>query len=88
MLEGDTDIGDRVLDEAVAESVTLLLGFCSENLLEEKKLGLEFLKHGELGGTGGLGSLAGLYAWKEARLDGVMGDLGGTGDEEDEHVER
>ena len=60
MLDGDTDIGDRVLDEAVAESVTLLLGFCSENLLEEKKLGLEFLKQGEFGGTGGLGSFAGL----------------------------
>ena len=60
VLDGETDIGDNVLDEAVAESVTLLLGFCSENLLEEKKLGLEFLKQGEFGGTGGLGSLAGL----------------------------
>ena len=60
VLEGDTDIGDRVLDEAVAVSEHLLLAFCSENLREEKKLGFEFLKHGEFGGTGGFGSLAGL----------------------------
>ena len=33
---------------------------CSENRRAEKKLGFEFLKHGEFGGTGGLGSLAGL----------------------------
>ena len=40
--------------------VTDLQPLCSENLLAEKKLGFEFLKQGELGGTGGRGSLAGL----------------------------
>ena len=34
---------------------------CSEKRRADKKLGLEFLKHGELGGTGGLGSFAGLF---------------------------
>ena len=57
--EGDTECGDSVLELTVSE-VTDLQPLCSENLLAEKKLGFEFLKQGELGGTGGLGSLAGL----------------------------
>ena len=57
--EGDTECGDSVLELTVSE-VTDLQPLCSENLLAEKKLGFEFLKQGELGGTGGRGSLAGL----------------------------
>ena len=57
LCEGDTDIGDKVLEAAVS---VILLEVCSEKRLAEKKLGFEFLKQGELGGTGGLGSLAGL----------------------------
>ena len=57
--EGDTECGDSVLELTVSE-VTALQPLCSENLLAEKKLGFEFLKQGELGGTGGRGSLAGL----------------------------
>ena len=57
LCDGDTDIGDKVLDAAVSG---ILLEVCSEKRRAEKKLGFEFLKHGELGGTGGLGSLAGL----------------------------
>ena len=57
--EGDTECGESVL-ELTGSEVTDLQPLCSENLRAEKKLGLEFLKQGELGGTGGLGSLAGL----------------------------
>lgn len=56
--EGDTEAGDSVLELTQSEDLQLLAA--SENLRAEKKLGLEFLKHGEFGGTGGLGSLAGL----------------------------
>ena len=31
-----------------------------------------------------MGSLAGLYAWKEALLEGVRGDRAGTGEDEEE----
>ena len=56
--DGDTEAGDSVLELITqSEVVTDLQPLAaSENLLAEKKLGLEFLKHGELGGTGGLGS--------------------------------
>ena len=46
--------------EQLGQSVTLQLELCSENLLQEKKLGLECFSAGELGGGGGRGSLAGL----------------------------
>ena len=58
--DGDTEAGDSVLELTGSEVTDLQPLAASENLLAEKKLGLEFLKQGEFGGTGGLGSLAGL----------------------------
>ena len=56
---GDTEAGDNVRGAAGSEQ--LFPPLCSENRrVFAKKLGLEFLKQGELGGTGGRGSLAGL----------------------------
>lgn len=58
--EGDTEAGDSVLELTQSEVTDLQLLAASENRRAEKKLGFEFLKHGEFGGTGGFGSLAGL----------------------------
>ena len=56
---GDTEAGESVRGAAGSEQ--LFPPLCSENRrVFAKKLGLEFLKQGELGGTGGRGSLAGL----------------------------
>ena len=56
---GDTEAGESVRGAAGSEQ--LLPPLCSENRrVFAKKLGLEFLKQGEAGGTGGRGSLAGL----------------------------
>ena len=60
LLEGDTDIGDKVLEVEKLEEVSIPMLFCSENLRAEKNPGLECLYEGELGGTGGFGSWAGL----------------------------
>ena len=50
--EGDT-LGDTLGD-------TVLLLLCSVTFRQENKLGLTCFIEGELGGTGGFGSLAGL----------------------------
>ena len=56
---GDTEAGESVRGAAGSEQ--LFPPLCSENRrVFAKKLGLEFLKQGEAGGTGGRGSLAGL----------------------------
>ena len=56
---GDTEAGESVRGAVASEQ--LFPPLCSENRrVFAKKLGLEFLKQGEAGGTGGRGSLAGL----------------------------
>ena len=60
LLEGETDIGDKVLEVEKLEAVSIPMLFCSENLLAEKNPGFECLYEGELGGTGVFGNCAGL----------------------------
>ena len=60
LLEGDTDIGDKVLDVEKLEEVSIPMLFCSENRLAEKNPGFVCLYEGEFGGTGGFGNCAGL----------------------------
>jgi hypothetical protein len=40
LLEGETDIGDKVLEVEKLEAVSIPMLFCSENLRAEKKPGL------------------------------------------------
>ena len=60
LLEGETDIGDKVREVEKLEPVSIPMLFCSENLRAEKKPGFVCLYEGELGGTGVFGNCAGL----------------------------